>query len=67
MRTSLEIAKEIIAKNRQGSHEDWVQNIIKGLEEYKNQGNFFTPDDIAKIQSSSYDAGYSAGLQDSIN
>lgn len=33
---ALRIAKNILVKNRSGSLEDWIKNIIDGLEEYKS-------------------------------
>jgi hypothetical protein len=41
-----------------------IEAAYEAMEEYKNQGRFFTGDDIAVIQGAAYDEGYAAGLDE---
>jgi hypothetical protein len=38
--------------------------VTSKMEDYRKQGRFFTEDEICKIQSTAYDEGYSAGLDE---
>jgi hypothetical protein len=43
---------------------DRKERILEAMEEYKNQGRFYTEDDICKIQSAAYDEGFDVGLSE---
>lgn len=67
----MKTAKEILAKRisvfpSEGDMTDEAikQNVYAAMEEYRKEGRFFTEDEICKIQSTAYDEGYAAGLDE---
>ena len=42
--------------NHEGKN--WVGFAIKAMEEYRKQGNYFSPDEIRKVQELAYEAGF---------
>lgn len=69
MKTAEEILKEAIANYNKGVSDfrkfllsdAEIKMFTDAMEEYRKQGDHFTPEEIAQVQATAYDAGWSAG------